>query len=86
MVHKAGDVSFEQGFAKKIIAPRNATGDISLKVIVDAASAEVFADDGRTVLTTIFFPKEPLSQLHIKAAKPLKILKLNHVGIASAIN
>ncbi|RCH56884.1 glycoside hydrolase family 32 protein [Mucilaginibacter hurinus] len=82
---KAGEVNFEPGFAKKMTAPRNAQGNINLKIIIDAASAEVFADSGRTVLTAIFFPQEPLNLLHIKATAPLKVLKLKHAGIATAI-
>ncbi|RYD87760.1 MAG: glycoside hydrolase family 32 protein, partial [Sphingobacteriales bacterium] len=42
---KSGDVSFKPIFGKKIVAPRVATSsNISLKVIIDVASAEVFAD------------------------------------------
>ncbi|RYY37526.1 MAG: glycoside hydrolase family 32 protein, partial [Sphingobacteriaceae bacterium] len=80
---KSGDLSFANNFARKIIAPRISTSNqISVKLVVDVASAEVFADDGRTVLTTIFFPTETLNQLHIKSAN-LVIQKLQYSGIHS---
>ncbi|OLY90601.1 fructan beta-fructosidase [Cnuella takakiae] len=53
----SGKISFEPGFAAIHRAPRfSATPNIKLTLIVDKASVELFADDGLTVMTQIFFP------------------------------
>ncbi|RNL50152.1 glycoside hydrolase family 32 protein [Pedobacter jejuensis] len=63
---KAGISGFEKGFARKHIAPRiskSKTGKISL--ILDAASLELFADEGITSMTDTFFPTSPINKLEI---------------------
>ncbi|AMR34101.1 glycosyl hydrolase family 32 [Mucilaginibacter sp. PAMC 26640] len=83
---KAGDLSFEKSFARKTIAPRIAGGEsLSIKLLVDAASAEVFADGGLSVLTDIFFPKEPLNLLHITTKGPVKIKKIKYAAVKSSL-
>lgn len=68
---KSGAVDFEKGFAKRLEAPRIAGGDaIKLKLVADAASLELFADDGLTVMTSIFFPKSLMSDINIKGVSP----------------
>ncbi|MBB2205623.1 glycoside hydrolase family 32 protein [Gluconacetobacter takamatsuzukensis] len=49
---------FSDTFATGIhTAPRTATGPhITLRLLMDAASLELFADDGQTVMTETFFP------------------------------
>ena len=65
----AGKTDFNPRFANTIhTAPRftdNTT--IRLHVLFDVASAELFADDGRTVMTDIFFPTEDFNQLSVHA-------------------
>ncbi|RWY50079.1 glycoside hydrolase family 32 protein [Mucilaginibacter gilvus] len=79
---RSGDVGFEQSFARKTIAPRVAAGEgLSIKLLVDVASVEVFTDDGLSVLTNIFFPQEPLNQLHIKSTGPLQLKKITYSGV-----
>ena len=54
---KTGDISFHPEFGALILAPRIAkTEQMNLKLVVDVASIELFADDGTTVMTAIFFP------------------------------
>ncbi|MBD3918588.1 GH32 C-terminal domain-containing protein [Paenibacillus sp. PR3] len=59
---KSGIVSFEPGFAESFAAPvkPSADGRLSLRIYVDEATLEVFAEDGEKVLSTIVFP-EPTS-------------------------
>lgn len=79
---KSGEINFEQTFARKTFAPRITGGKhLSMKLLVDVASAEVFADGGLSVLTNIFFPDEPLNSLHITAKKPLKIKRISYSAI-----
>jgi fructan beta-fructosidase len=66
---ESGDTSFSDSFADRVHrAPRLAEGDIlRLRLLFDVASAELFADDGATVLTDIFFPSEPFDRLVLGA-------------------
>ena len=83
---RSGDIGFEKSFARKTVAPRIAIGKgLSLKLLVDAASAEVFADEGLSVLTNIFFPKEPFTKLHISTKETLKIKKIHIVRVESSL-
>jgi fructan beta-fructosidase len=62
----SGEVTFEKGFGKKHIATRIAQStNANFSLILDAASAELFADNGLTVLTDIFFPSRPIDGLKI---------------------
>jgi fructan beta-fructosidase len=67
---RSGNTSFEKGFAKRIEAPRISTENkIDLKLIADAASVELFADKGLTVMTCIFFPNSMMSDVSIKSVR-----------------
>ena len=64
---KSGDHAFSDQFAGNMArAPRPATSDtVRLHLLVDVASAELFADGGATVMTEIFFPSEPFNRISI---------------------
>lgn len=63
----SGDVAFSSAFAARATAPRHqASQTISLQLVVDVASIELFADGGTTVMTSIFFPTTPYDTLHIR--------------------
>ena len=66
---KAGSHKFADNFAlKKHTAPR--IGDhriLKMRLLFDAASAELFADDGKTALTDIFFPTQDFNDFEIYA-------------------
>ena len=40
-----------------------------MRMFIDAASAELFVDDGKLVMTTIFFPEEGYSKLNVSSGK-----------------
>jgi fructan beta-fructosidase len=63
----AGKLEFSEKFAKAIHrAPRIFKGNIiQMHLVLDVASAELFADDGATCLTDIFFPNKDFKQLHL---------------------
>ena len=61
---QAGNVSFEKGFAARHTAPRFGIDPLlKMTLVVDATSVEFFADDGLTVMTSIFFPTMPFNDL-----------------------
>jgi len=70
---KSGNVAFYKSFAARHTAPRLAPGkNINMSLIIDVASVELFADDGLTVMTEIFFPSKPYDQLHVRSTVPIK--------------
>ncbi|MCW3108522.1 MAG: glycoside hydrolase family 32 protein [Segetibacter sp.] len=82
---KSGKVSFEKGFAKRHTAPRFSDNEnIDLTLIVDNASMELFADNGLTVMTEIFFPNQLLSNIQINSPddftiKSLQLTRMNSI-------
>jgi len=79
---KSGAADFEKGFARKHSAPRisNASfGTISL--ILDVASVELFADNGLTVMTDIFFPKSSMKGIEISENANQKVTNLIISGV-----
>lgn len=74
---KSGKIAFEKGFAAKHYAPRFATVPaMDLTLVIDDASVELFADNGLTVMTEIFFPNSPYSKLDFKG-DALKVKSVN---------
>lgn len=64
---KSGKVDFEPGFAKRVEAARISDDkNIKLRLVADVASVELFADDGLTVMTAIFFPSSLLNNVNVK--------------------
>ena len=80
---QSGIINFNKNFAGKHTAPRFANSkSIDLKLIADKASVELFADGGLSVMTSIFFPHEPISIIKIKAgenATTIKELRLKKI-------
>ena len=75
---KSGNVSFHPEFGNEIITPRISTEkSMKLKLVIDVASMEVFADDGSTVLTVVYFPNEALDQIAIVPETTLSVSKLS---------
>ena len=64
---KSGDHSFSKTFAAGIhTAPRiSKAGVLRIHLYFDVASAELFADDGSTVMTELYFPTEIFNQAKI---------------------
>jgi len=62
----SGKTDFSEDFAGVQYAPRLSDNSIlSLHLFLDVASAEVFADDGSTCLTSIFFPNEDFTGIRL---------------------
>lgn len=79
---KSGHTDFAPDFVKKAIAPRmSSEGTIPFTIVSDHASVEVFFDDGLTVMTAIFFPDKPLSQVDVNALrfKLLEVRRMNSI-------
>jgi fructan beta-fructosidase len=80
----AGIADFYKGFAGKFTAPRlSHNRTVKLTLVSDAASVELFADDGATVMTCIFFPKKPFSKVSLRIGNTIKIKSLSWSGLKS---
>lgn len=74
---QAGKSDFNKSFAGRHVAPRFATNKkLQLTLVVDRASAELFADDGLTVMTSIFFPHSMLNLANLKSASGMEVKRL----------
>ena len=63
---KSGDHSFSDKFAGIQYGPRlSAEKAFDLRLLVDVASVELFADGGKTVMTGIFFPDEEFTNVRL---------------------
>lgn len=64
---QSGKVNFSDVFAAQLhTAPRATTGKtIAMHLFFDVASIELFADNGTSVLTDIFFPNEDFNQISL---------------------
>ncbi|WP_116107980.1 glycoside hydrolase family 32 protein [Lewinella sp. IMCC34191] len=73
---EAGEDQFSDVFAGTAArAPRVATSDtVRLHLLLDVASAELFTDDGATVITEIFFPSEPFQQVSVFSGTDTEVL------------
>ncbi|MCB0657025.1 MAG: glycoside hydrolase family 32 protein [Saprospiraceae bacterium] len=66
---QAGDHRFSDLFAEGLhTAPRLSTNrQLKIHAYFDVASVELFADDGTTVMTEIYFPTSPFNHLKLQA-------------------
>jgi fructan beta-fructosidase len=80
----SGKTDFSKEFPKKFFSPRiTASGSLDLTVVMDVSSLELFADKGLTVMTAVFFPDTPLTQLHIGTNEPWTIRKISCTPLRS---
>jgi fructan beta-fructosidase len=83
---KSGKTDFEKDFARRSTAPRLSTDKtLSLTLLVDVASVELFADNGLSVMTSVFFPEEDMSKLTLKSSSGATISKLTYTNLKSAL-
>lgn len=79
----SGKVNFQKEFAAKLTAPRfSENTNINMSIIVDESSVELFADDGLTVMTAVFFPDQPYNKLKIKTDKNVLFKKIQYISMA----
>lgn len=76
---KSGKTDFNKEFAAKHFAPRFAAGaKLNMTLVIDVSSVELFADDGLTVMTEIFFPNKPFDQVRITSPDKAIIKQLEY--------
>ncbi|MGY3053705.1 fructan beta-fructosidase [Pedobacter sp. UYEF25] len=81
---KSGKIDFNPEFAKTASAPRlTNVSSSNIELVVDASSIELFADNGLTVMTSIFFPSLPFDQVLIEKSKGVIIKNLEILPLKS---
>lgn len=78
----SGVTAFEIGFAKTHLAPRlSVDKSISITLVVDRASVELFADHGLSVMTDIVFPKNPYNSIAIESTAASSIRQVKYTSL-----
>jgi fructan beta-fructosidase len=81
---KSGITDFHKEFAAKLIAPRLANDNgMKLTLIIDVSSVELFADEGLTVMTGIFFPRKTYHKITFRSTENIVIKKLEYFSLKS---
>lgn len=81
---KSGIINFSPDFAVRHYAPRLTDNTkLNMSLVIDAASVELFADNGLTVMTEIFFPTKPFTKLKIETSGGLQLKKLEYIPLKS---
>jgi fructan beta-fructosidase len=80
----SGNVDFNPGFGGVFTAPRLSNGgELDIEFVMDRSSLEVFADNGVTVMTSVFFPSEPLTRVRVNTPESWVIKKIFYLSLAS---
>ncbi len=80
----SGKIDFNKEFAGRHFAPRIAAGEqFDIILIFDNSSIEMFADNGLTVMTELFFPSQPFTGMAITSGNKFKIDTLQYSSLQS---
>lgn len=81
---RAGISDFSSVFPKIIFASRMTNSSATkIQLWFDTASVELFADDGLTTMTSIFFPKSPYKTVNFKSAYDFKLKSVEIIPLTS---
>ena len=81
---ESGKNDFYDEFSRKYTTKRIVdTESIDLRIYVDVASIEIFADEGKTVMTGIFFPDKPMDHMKVEANGQMKVSELEVCSLKS---
>jgi fructan beta-fructosidase len=73
---RSGKTGFQPDFAARHVAPRFADKkDMEITLVIDVSSVELFADNGLTVMTSIFFPNKPYNRINIQSGSNISKLE-----------
>ena len=74
---KSGSINFSDKFAPKIskAMKENIPDNITLELLMDKTSIEVFYNEGETVMTELFFPNKPFETLFIHTSDDKLLVK-----------
>ena len=81
----SGKIDFSDQFSGRHYAPRVLESEIiNMQLFIDVASVELFADEGQTVMTEIFFPNEDFNRISIYTKNgSIKVIKGSFISFKS---
>jgi fructan beta-fructosidase len=80
----SGRTDFNNEFAKTSFSPRiSREKKITMTVVVDESSVEIFADGGLTVMSCVVFPQKPLTRITTQPVGQSVIEPLSRVSLRS---
>jgi fructan beta-fructosidase len=80
----SGNTEFHPGFGGVYTAPRiSKEKELNLQFVMDRSSLEVFADGGLTVMSAVYFSKQPLTRFKVNTTDRWTIKELNYAAMAS---
>ncbi|MEP7251482.1 MAG: glycoside hydrolase family 32 protein [Ginsengibacter sp.] len=81
---KSGKTDFKEGFSAIHTAPRfSDNSKMDMTLIIDVSSVELFADDGLSVMSEIFFPNEPYNKINIETQNDIIFKKIEYKKLHS---
>jgi len=81
---KSGVTGFNPDFARAFFAPRLTYDPSSnVELVIDASSVELFADNGLTVMTCVFFSHKPYNHLKFQYEKPAAFKNISLLPLKS---
>jgi fructan beta-fructosidase len=81
---KAGQKDFSPKFTGRATAPRlSPAAGTELTLFFDAASVELFADQGLTAMTEIFFANKPLTTMKVRSAQGVTFQEISNAPLVS---
>ena len=83
---KSGKVDFQKDFSGRSFAPRLATiAQQNMSLFIDVSSVELFADNGLTIMTALYFPNKTYDKITLQTPGNLRIKKLEYVQLKPTI-
>lgn len=80
----SGKTDFQEDFAAKHTAPRLVDNQpVTLTLIIDESSVELFADNGLSVMTELFFAAKPYDKISIKTTEKLVFKNVDYTALKS---
>ena len=79
---KSGKTNFQEEFSASHFAPRfTVSSKMNISLLIDVSSVELFADNGLTVMTEIFFPNAPYNQISLQSDDTVLIKKIEYIKL-----
>lgn len=72
--NQSGETLFSKEFPVDIVAPANIKDKISLRLVIDQSSVELFMDGGLLEMTNIVYPQEIYNQISIKSDQEITVI------------
>lgn len=84
---KSGRTNFQKDFAGRHRGPRlSRAKNMNLSLVVDASSVELFADDGLSAMTSLFFPTKPYTKITLSSPEGMVVKKMSFVLLKGTKN